>query len=90
MSITLEGQPHERICVTGDIITTLRVPVGWADRRFRIATSDGTLNVTMPSSRYFGWRRQRTSCRIGSGRCCGTSIALALGLPAELSVKNPL
>jgi hypothetical protein len=43
MSITLQGESHERISVTGDIITTLRVPVGWADRRFRIATSDGTL-----------------------------------------------
>jgi hypothetical protein len=43
MSITLEGQSYERISVTGDVIATFRLPVGWADRRFRIATSDGTL-----------------------------------------------
>ncbi|MET0374444.1 MAG: hypothetical protein ABW128_09325 [Rhizorhabdus sp.] len=43
MSITLQGHPHECVNVTGDITTRLRVPVGWADRRFRIAASDGTL-----------------------------------------------
>ncbi len=43
MSITLRGLPHERVDVAGDITTSVRVPVGWADRRFRVATSDGTL-----------------------------------------------
>ncbi|TVV74743.1 hypothetical protein [Sphingomonas solaris] len=45
MAIRLKGEAHERIGVTGDIVTSLRVPVGWADRRFRVATSDGTLII---------------------------------------------
>lgn len=43
MTIMIRGLPNERLQVAGDIEAELRVPVGWADRRFRLATSDGTL-----------------------------------------------
>lgn len=43
MSITLQGQAGEHVIVAGDIVTTLRLPVCWGERRFRVAASDSTL-----------------------------------------------
>lgn len=43
MSITIKGQPGERVGVTGDIVTTLRVPFDEVEERFLLAASDGTL-----------------------------------------------
>lgn len=43
MSITIEGQPGQRVGVTGDIATTLRVPFDEVEERFLLAASDGTL-----------------------------------------------
>lgn len=43
MSITITGQPGQRIAVAGDITTTLRVPYREAEERFLLAASDGSL-----------------------------------------------
>lgn len=43
MSITITGQPGQRVAVAGDITTTLRVPYDEMEKRFLLATSDGSL-----------------------------------------------
>lgn len=43
MSITIKGQPGQRIAVAGDITKTLRVPYHEAEERFLLAASDGSL-----------------------------------------------
>lgn len=43
MSITITGQPCQRIAVAGDITKTLRVPYDEAEGRFLLAASDGSL-----------------------------------------------
>ncbi len=43
MSITITGQPGQRVAVAGDITTTLRVPFGEMEERFLLAASDGSL-----------------------------------------------
>ncbi|MBA3677559.1 MAG: hypothetical protein H0W74_09180 [Sphingosinicella sp.] len=43
MSITITGQPGQRIGVAGDITTTLRVPYDEVEERFLLAASDGSL-----------------------------------------------
>lgn len=43
MSITITGQPGQRVAVAGDITTTLRVPYDEAEERFLLAASDGSL-----------------------------------------------
>ncbi|MCR5870014.1 MULTISPECIES: hypothetical protein [unclassified Sphingomonas] len=43
MSITITGQPGQRIAVAGDITKTLRVPYDEAEGRFLLAASDGSL-----------------------------------------------
>lgn len=43
MSITITGQPGQRVAVAGDITTMLRVPYDEVDERFLLAASDGSL-----------------------------------------------
>lgn len=43
MSITITGQPGQRVAVAGDITTTLRVPYHEVEERFLLAASDGSL-----------------------------------------------
>lgn len=43
MSITITGQPGQRIAVAGDITKTLRVPYDEVEERFLLAASDGSL-----------------------------------------------
>lgn len=43
MSITITGQPGQRIAVAGDITKTLRVPYDEVEDRFLLAASDGSL-----------------------------------------------
>jgi hypothetical protein len=43
MSITITGQPRQRIAVAGDITKTLRVPYDAVEERFLLAASDDSL-----------------------------------------------
>ena len=43
MSITITGQPGQRIAVAGDITKTFRVPYDEVEERFLLAASDGSL-----------------------------------------------
>lgn len=43
MSITITGQPGQRLAVVGDITTILRVPFADMEERFLLAASDGSL-----------------------------------------------
>ena len=43
LSITITGQPGQRIAVAGDITKTLRVPYDEVEERFLLAASDGSL-----------------------------------------------
>ncbi|GGO91694.1 hypothetical protein [Stakelama pacifica] len=43
MSITITGQPGQRIAVAGDITKTLRIPYDEIEERFLLAASDGSL-----------------------------------------------
>ena len=43
MSITITGQPGQRVAVAGDITTMLRVPYDEVEERFLLAASDGSL-----------------------------------------------
>lgn len=43
MSITITGQPGQRVAVAGDITATLRVPYDEVEERFLLAASDGSL-----------------------------------------------
>lgn len=83
MSITLQGQSHERVSVAGDIITTLRVPVGWADRRFRIATSDGTLLLGTYSEGSFRFAVEVEGAAITRVRDTGASDVVTLDWAVE-------
>jgi hypothetical protein len=43
MSVTITGRAGQRVAVTGDITTTLRVPYDEVEERFLLAASDGSL-----------------------------------------------
>lgn len=45
MSITITGQPGQRVAIAGDITTTLRVPYDEVEECFLLAASDGSLKV---------------------------------------------
>ena len=83
MSITLQGQPHERVSVSGDITTTLRVPVGWADRRFRVATSDGTLLLGTYSEGNYRFAVEVEGAAITRVRDAGASDVVTLDWAVE-------